>query len=74
MDKHTEDKVILRQLRVTDLLGERIARRVDVSVHLLLLEDLLHLERVVEEAHADGNHHDLPRAEPVGPLAGKVLN
>lgn len=70
----TKDEVILRDLGIPDLLRQRVARGINVGPHLVLFEDLLHLERVVQEAHTNRDNHDLPRAQPVRPLAGEVLD
>ncbi len=69
----TEDEVILAQLAVADLLLQRVAAEVDVDVHLLGVEDSLHLLGVGVEADADRDDQDLPRAQPEGPLAREVF-
>ncbi len=69
----TKDEVILLKLSGADLLLHRVAADVNIDVHTLVPEDLLHLEHVVVDGRHDGDHKDLARAEPERPLAGKVL-
>mmetsp|Transcript_2393 Transcript_2393/g.7077 ORF Transcript_2393/g.7077 Transcript_2393/m.7077 type:complete len:787 (+) Transcript_2393:404-2764(+) len=47
--------------------------RVRLRVEAVLVEDTRHLLGVVVEGQRHGHHHDLPRGEPQGPLATKVL-
>jgi len=69
----TENEVVLLQLARADLLLERVAAQVDVGKQATVVELLLHLLRVAVDGGHDGDDEHLARAQPEGPLAGKVL-
>jgi len=66
-------RLTLRQLAITNLLLQGVARAIDINIEARLLEDSRNLLGIVEEAHADGDDKDLARRQPEGPLAGEVL-
>lgn len=69
----TKNEVVLLELSGADLFLHRVAADVDIDVHPLIPEDLLHLVHVVVDGRHNGNHKDLARTEPERPFAGKVL-
>ena len=63
LDGLTEDEVVLRQLRVADLLVHGVAVvGVGVAAEPGGAKPRLHLFGVVVERGSDGNHHGLPGA------------
>mmetsp|Transcript_4005 Transcript_4005/g.16005 ORF Transcript_4005/g.16005 Transcript_4005/m.16005 type:complete len:884 (+) Transcript_4005:169-2820(+) len=68
-----EDVVVLRELRVPDLLGERVARGVAVGVESGRAELGAHGAGVVVVLVDDRDDDALARRDPEGPLAAPVL-
>mmetsp|Transcript_19038 Transcript_19038/g.33028 ORF Transcript_19038/g.33028 Transcript_19038/m.33028 type:complete len:290 (-) Transcript_19038:1468-2337(-) len=68
-----QDEIVLCDLSIADLLGERIVAKVSVNEEARVVELLLHRGGVLVVVMRDGNDEDLTGRDPEWPLARPVL-
>mmetsp|Transcript_18040 Transcript_18040/g.39406 ORF Transcript_18040/g.39406 Transcript_18040/m.39406 type:complete len:245 (+) Transcript_18040:158-892(+) len=70
---HHQYVVVLRELRLADLLLHLLVGEVAVHMEARLPAHRLHRQRVLGGVVGDGHDHDLAGGEPEGPFPGEVL-
>mmetsp|Transcript_3914 Transcript_3914/g.9378 ORF Transcript_3914/g.9378 Transcript_3914/m.9378 type:complete len:339 (+) Transcript_3914:286-1302(+) len=71
---HHGNVVPLRQLRLSDLLVERLAARLGLGVEPVIVQLALDPDSIVVELRADWHDHHLARGQPERPLPSVVLH